>query len=703
MIVGTLWGTAVSCQSPPKDETPTSSVIEAVATSPATAVPQPTTTATPPTTDVPPPPPQPTPQPTSSVVSRWQKVGGERTGLSVQMPLDWVNLSSSLDVSASTNLMGLNVMLLADSERTGRNLLAGKPLTEGAFGVGLITNQPLAANDPLTALTALVANQGTAVIPLTSAQPITATTTSGIAAGAMIDIGGDPLGFFNDNGETLRSRLLLFSPLPGLSMPDGRTATLFLLSAPAAQWERYTNAFDQMSHAIIVHESQTGYVLSAGAANVLGTLTETDPGKGNLVKGAKDVWTFIIDEPRYVTLSLAPEDKELDLSLTIISPSGQTVAQIDHGYAGDTEIAADILLIENGRYVVEVSDFFNQPGGYILGLALDDEPHSSNAGVIKPRQGIQSDLPVNAQHIWTFDGAAGQLISVVLTPQNNQMDAILNLYGPDGTRLVALDEGFSGDPEVISGFELPVTGQYALHVSSFSGVGGLYSLTLDEGNEAVENFFDAGDLVYGDVQEETLRSSEAHAWFFEGRANDIVRIAVRPLNDILDLDVWLFDPDIQRIAAQDAFTAGETEVIEMVLPRDGQFLILVREFLGEAGEYEIELTASPAAVPAYAGQLRYGSPISDTLPLGQVVFWQFNGDVDDVIDIELTPSNADTDLILSLQNPDGITLLELDTGGAGQSESTQAFTITSDGLWSIIVADFFNDASAYSLTVQRSR
>ena len=80
---------------------------------------------------------------------------------------------------------------------------------------------------------------------------------------------------------------------------------------------------------------------------------------------------------------------------------------------------------------------------------------------------------------------------------------IRDSYGPDGQRLVALDEGFSGDPELLSGFALPTTGEYAVLVRSFSPQGGPYTLSLDEGEQPIANFYDAGDLVYGDVRPES--------------------------------------------------------------------------------------------------------------------------------------------------------------------------------------------------------
>jgi hypothetical protein len=399
---------------------------------------------------------------------------------------------------------------------------------------------------------------------------------------------------------------------------------------------------------------------------------------------------------------VSPDDKDIDLTLAIFGPAGQTVTRIDNGYAGDTEVATDILLAESGRYIIEVGEFFNQPGRYTLSFVLTEEPLYGGGGRIETGQGIQSVLPINGQHLWLFDGTAEQLVSIVLEPEDN-FDAILDLYGPDGRRLVALDEGFSGDAEVISGFALPITGQYSIMVRSFAGDGGSYALSLDEGGEDTLNYYDAGDLAYGDAKRETLRPHEAHAWFFQAKAGDEVMVEVAPLNDNLDLDIWLLDPGIKRLAAADSFLAGMAETIVLTLSQDGQYLVLVRDYFGEAGEYEIRLMAMPVATPEPVGMIQYDETMTAILAPGQTVIWFFNGNQGDVIDINLTPTDGNSDLIFLLQHPNGHTVLEVDEALANNAEELRSFTLTADGQWGIVVKEFFAAGGPYSLTVHETQ
>ena len=286
----------------------------------------------------------------------------------------------------------------------------------------------------------------------------------------------------------------------------------------------------------------------------------------------------------------------------------------------------------------------------------------------------------------------------MLTPEN-QFDAILDVYGPDGTRLAALDEGFSGDAEVVAGLTLPLTGEYSILVRSFAGEGGSYSLSLDEGSDSTTNFYDAGDLVLGQTAQETLRENEAHAWFFTGRAGDEMFITVNPLTNNLDLDLWLLDENVNRLAEQDALLAGEPEMIEFVLPEDGQYLILVRDFFGESGRYEISLRANQVAAPDVAGTISYGTTDSGSLQANQTVVWYFEAEDGDVIDIELTPESSDSDLLFIVYDPAGNQIWSVDAAEAGEAEQVLAYPVMSEGRWSIVVKEFFGESAGYTLSL----
>ncbi|RMG94217.1 MAG: hypothetical protein D6706_14180, partial [Chloroflexi bacterium] len=505
----------------------------------------------------------------------------------------------------------------------------------------------------------------------------------------------EPAGFVED-GANLRSRIVLLTMSEG-EEPEDKTQVIFIFSAPVDQWEKFDDTFAQMANSIVIHDLEAGFIISDSDADFEGVLESQNLVSDALENGRNDLWTFNAANFRFATITLTPEDPGLDLKLTVINPSGQTVAVIDNGYTDDTEVATDILLTDPGNYVVQVSEFFNRSGRYSLSLVLTTDPLFLEGGRIRPGQSIHSELPANGQQLWLFDGVAGEVVSIVLTP-DDRFDAILNLFGPDGNRLVALDEGFNGDAEVVANFVLPVTGEYTILVTSFAGNSGTYTLSLDKGEEETSNFYEAGDLAYGDTRRETLQPHEAHTWYFQGKAGDRVTIEVVPVTSILDLDVWLLDPNVKKLAAQDENLQGESERIEAQLPQDGEYVVLVRDFNGEPGVYEVTLNAMPVKRPTYVGMLSYGQTVTGDLPPGQMDLWLFDASEGDVIDIVVMPNSADVDLLIAVQNPDGETVLTVDEGALGEGEQLLDFVVTSDGVWGIVVQEFFSVGGGYTLT-----
>ncbi len=706
LFIGLVIVTLVACKPVSEDdrepataESPPASTevpLEANANQPAT-LPIPTKSAA-----TSPPPSIPSAVPTSPGFAGWQQIGNPATGLQLLAPPAWINLSGQVDTAVTANELGITVMLLANSERTGNSLLGSKAIGDGAYVAGLIAHLDLPPNTPQSTLNRLARDLSADAerTPVTEAAPVSASVgTGGLVTGSFIDLQGAPL-LFSPSGSDMRTRIYLFSTALAGTISQ-QTQALFIMSAATEQWSQYQETFEKMASSIVLHNIYADIVIQDGSANVLGSLGQQDLVNGDLEANVKDVWTFSLPGPRYANLTLSPDNKDIDLILTLISPTGQTVTRIDNGYAGDTEIMIDNLLQDSGLYVVEVSEFFGDAGRYTLSLVLTEEPLFGGGGRLAFGQTIQSNMARGAQHVWSFNGNAGELVSIVLTPEN-QFDAILDVYGPDGTRLAALDEGFSGDAEVVAGLELPLTGEYSILVRSFAGEGGSYSLSLDEGNDSTTNFYDAGDLVFGQTAQETLRENEAHAWFFTGKAGDELFITVNPLTNNLDLDLWLLDENVNRLAEQDALLAGEPEMIEFVLPEDGQYLILVRDFFGESGRYEISLRANQVAAPDDAGTISYGTTESGTLQANQSVAWYFEAEDGDVIDIELVPESSDSDLLFIVYDPAGNQIWSVDAAQAGEIERVLDYPIMSEGRWSIVVKEFFGEGANYTLTLNEN-
>jgi hypothetical protein len=692
LVIGFLI-VAVACK-PLTDENG-NSVVEPAVTMPAD-MPQQKPTATNQPKPTPSPPPKPTPAPTSFLLNNWEIIGDETYGMEMAMPADWADMSRDVQLDTTTlkSPVGLISLFAANNPRTGTALLADKEIQAGAFAAGLVSNIELPAENAMSSLQALIAILGAENKLVSEITPV----TIGGVNGAFVDVLGNPVIFPEGIGQNLVTRIYLLPPTVGEEVED-TLQPLFLFSTPLPDWERYLPIFVQMADTIQVFDLDRDVTLGDGRLQVAGELENGVAVNGRLDSVVKDVWTFYVAAPVYTTINLNPAADNLDLILNIFDPLGQTIATIDNGFAGDIETAADIFLNQEGVYIVEISDFFGEGGSYELTLYQAEVPQFNSGGKIELGQGIRSEILPNGRQYWMFNGAAETQVSIVVEPDAN-FDAILNLYGPDGSELAGLDEGFSGDAEVLAGFELPVTGEYTILVSSFGVNGGSYTLSLDEGGEDTANFYDAGDLVYGDSKQETLQVHEAHTWFFEGKAGDDVLINVEPHSPALDLEVWLLDQNLDRLAAQDAFLQGESEMLQTVLPLDGQYVVLIRDFNGIAGDYVVRLAAMPVATPEARGLVQYGETVNGVVEMSHTVVYYFEGRQNETIQVELVPVSLESDFAFNLLEPNGRSRFEIDETATGHPE-TLITTLDEDGMWGIVISEFFDEGGDYALTINR--
>jgi hypothetical protein len=612
----------------------------------------------------------------------WRRVGDERFGLQVAVPVEWVEATPQLRMSDLIDRFGPQMILVTSNAETADRLLTGEPFEQGALIFGFTADSippNLGAEEALSDLLAEADSEGLAPISVEGTQ------VGGMPA-AYVDLTYDPLGIFASYPESMRFRVLT------VISPELRNPAVFIIGAPADEWIANSDTFVTISDLIFLSET---------SSNVFEHMVAGDTVQGSLDGALDNIWTFTADEGNFATISLTPEDENVDLTLTLIDPAGNVLLTVDDGYAGEAEVLRDIPLPESGTYLIEASEFFNEPGRYRLGLLLSDEAEFESGGLIEFGQEISAELVPDNRHSWFFQGTAGQEATVILTSLDETFDVILELRSPDDRPIAVLDEGFVGDAEIIAGQELPLTGQYAIIVRGFAGHGGMYTLALDEGGESTANFFDVGDLVYGDVRQETLRKDEAHAWFFNGRLGTEVTIEATPLESTMDLDIWLLDPDLQELVMRDEHLSGETERIEYKLPLTGQYLILVREFFGEPGRYELSLNAGGVDELEIAGTIVYSETATGILESGRRAAWSFNGEMDDIIDIVLSPLESDRDLVLLLVDPAGNAAITVDAALADSPEKLVGFRLTSSGEWKIVVKEFFNEGSEYDLLLTR--
>ncbi len=106
-----------------------------------------------------------------------------------------------------------------------------------------------------------------------------------------------------------------------------------------------------------------------------------------------------------------------------------------------------------------------------------------------------SDIAIGEEesHIWTFN--EGPAVIDILLETSEDLDGVLEIYDPLNHLITSTDNGFSGEPETLTGIDIPDDGDYSIVVRGFFGGSGIYSLTVDEGSAEEEEEDDGETAV----------------------------------------------------------------------------------------------------------------------------------------------------------------------------------------------------------------
>ncbi len=203
---------------------------------------------------------------------------------------------------------------------------------------------------------------------------------------------------------------------------------------------------------------------------------------------------------------------------------------------------------------------------------------------------VSGELEADEEHLWTFEGAAGDLITIRVETTSSDMDLVLTLEEADGATLASADSSGGGGAEEIAGHELAETGAYAIRIAEYWGEGGDYALSLGLAGEEGNGDEDAagGTITMGETVQETLDEGQTAAWVFSGEADQAVLIILQP-DETGDAVLELQDPDGQLLESSDSGFAGEEERIDGLLPADGEYRIVVADYFGEPISYSLTL------------------------------------------------------------------------------------------------------------------
>jgi hypothetical protein len=301
-----------------------------------------------------------------------------------------------------------------------------------------------------------------------------------------------------------------------------------------------------------------------------------------------------------ITVSVYLQSRDFDATLELLGPDGALEASDEDSGLGSDALLQSIALPAGGTYSILVFTASGFGGDYALTLLagpfvyLNDTP----GGVIALGQTVTDTVIEAPGDTWTFTGAAGDWVTIALT--SDEFDTFVELRGPGG-ELIADDDDDGPDlSSLIENVQLPAAGTYTIVARGFGDGGGVYTLSLNEGEEVLP----LGELSYGETVTANLSSSSGDTWTFAGTSGEVVTINLS--SQAFDTVLELRAPNGQLLASDDDGGADTNSLLEEVeLPETGTYTVVVRSFGGGAGEYALTLDQAGGGASGHAGPRTY--------------------------------------------------------------------------------------------------
>lgn len=202
-------------------------------------------------------------------------------------------------------------------------------------------------------------------------------------------------------------------------------------------------------------------------------------------------------------------------------------------------------------------------------------------------------LAAEAPTALTYTAESPQYVTMTTRSpgEPDAIDTVIRVLDPDGQQIAYADDGMDSNAVIVH-LWLPTAGDYTLLIDSFNGVSaGEVQVTL-----TVSDPFDA-DIVTDDtsvVINATLPHNGRFVYPLNMVADETLSITTRDTSLTLDPVLWLLDADgavlymnddhLQPSLTLDVFDA---EIIDYAVEVDGVIQVVVTDFLGNAGTFEL--------------------------------------------------------------------------------------------------------------------
>jgi hypothetical protein len=213
--------------------------------------------------------------------------------------------------------------------------------------------------------------------------------------------------------------------------------------------------------------------------NPKGQLNYEDLVMSALESGAVDNWTLTIDSQEFLTITVAPASSA-NILISVLAENGQIVVdRQDQAPIGEVETISNLSLGKPGSYQIHISSEPAEESDYALMVMNAESFNFDFRGTLSSGEQSTDSLSADSDHFWFFSASDGEIISMQVTP-NDQGDVYTELYGPDGSRLLTIDNNLSGEAEKLDNYGIPDTGMYGVLVGEYDFAAMSYQIIVSK-------------------------------------------------------------------------------------------------------------------------------------------------------------------------------------------------------------------------------
>jgi hypothetical protein len=377
-----------------------------------------------------------------------------------------------------------------------------------------------------------------------------------------------------------------------------------------------------------------------------------------------------------VNIRMNRQSGDLDPYLKLLDSSGSLLAENDDdettegsrdSYINGFELPAD------GVYTVMATRFQEE-----LGTLSGDFTLTLTTGVeTAPTEGIPDGDNVltygdvvrgtinesTSEVEYTFEGSAGDRITIRMSASAGSLDAYLILLDASGEILTENDDDPGGVRDsLIEDYELPASGVYTIIATRYQrelgGTEGDFELRLDGVSaENTDSNPTPAALVQPEIEQYvTVNTTVAGVinpeqpivyYGLMATAGQVINILTTDLDAELDILIMLLDPTGKPIAYNDDSSRfSNTPFLDNItLPMDGQYTILVvrspHRPANATGEFEFFISEGQSAdslVAIYPEDITFGETVSAEIQrFGKEAAFTFYGTADEAVTFNIEP------------------------------------------------------------------